>query len=531
VLLEMVRWCSRFVFLFGIGQTFCNAKAAATGKKNKVEYFQNCAARGVCDTTMETRGDAIPETPAGTPKGHMKPLGHPDFLDSWAGAVDVFTEPPSPETFWKKYHQTRRPFIVKGGALGSSAMNWTDQYIMDNFGDEVTKVEWRNEDRLTDYCGQKVRGNYIHCPKDIIPYVESRTSIRNFINQSRANPAWKKYIISQMPDGMGKEWNVPAFFNCGKRIKGDVKKGKPWMTQMYENNFWYLRTPPGKIGTSVIHYDMNHQIMCMFSGKKEWLFWDMQTESSKIPMWNRNYQKNGKSQGSDDSPIDGERVDLLRWPEFAKAKWSNTTIEKGDCLFTPANLLHYVRSWSDVKEDGGRNFALMTMYHDDEVYDPTQCIDPPAYVQMNEYDTSWGEFPGSLEVPRCMNHIKMGYPNYKKEFLLKLSQKEVDKAGFANYFKNKGQSEDSKQKYPKKLIDAAWDKFSKEGNVGNWAERIFNSTAVLQLAKDMACAQEGHNKPERKLKAGESWDSRSEYSLAGGDNVKLGQTEETHAEL
>ena len=47
-----------------------------------------------------------------------------------------------------------------------------------------------------------------------------------------------------------KEWNIPAFFNCGKRAKGDVVKDKPWMTQMYENNFWYLRTPPGKMGNS-----------------------------------------------------------------------------------------------------------------------------------------------------------------------------------------------------------------------------------------------------------------------------------------
>ena len=27
------------------------------------------------------------------------------------------------------------------------------------------KVEWRNEDRLTDYCGQSVKGKFIHCPK------------------------------------------------------------------------------------------------------------------------------------------------------------------------------------------------------------------------------------------------------------------------------------------------------------------------------------------------------------------------------
>lgn len=249
------------------------------------------AARGLCDTKVELRDQTIHEAPPGSPKGHLKPLGHPDFLDSWNGEVDVFTEPPSPEKFWKEYVKTRRPFIVKGAGLTSPAINWTDKYIMDTFGDEVAKVEWRNEDRLTDYCGMNIKGQKIHCPKDTIPYVESRTSIRNFIRQSTANPSWAKYIISQMPDGMGKEWFVPAFFNCGRRQEGSHVKGKPWMTQMYENNFWYLRTPPDKIGTSTLHYDMNHQIMCVFSGKKEWIMWDLQTEKEKIPMWNEYYKR------------------------------------------------------------------------------------------------------------------------------------------------------------------------------------------------------------------------------------------------
>ena len=30
----------------------------------------------------------------------------------------------------------------------------------------AVQVEWRNEDRLTDYCGQTIKGKFIHCPKD-----------------------------------------------------------------------------------------------------------------------------------------------------------------------------------------------------------------------------------------------------------------------------------------------------------------------------------------------------------------------------
>jgi hypothetical protein len=290
---------------------------------------------------------------------------------------------------------------------------------------------------------------------------------------------------------------------------------------MYENNFWYLRAPPNKMGTSVIHYDQNHQIMCVFSGKKEWIMWDLQTENRNVPMWNDYYRHpdSGASQGSDDSPIDGERVDLERFPEFAKARWSNTTIEKGDCLFTPANLLHYVRSWGE-SEDDPRSFALMTMYQVHEQYDPTHCKDPPPYVALSEYDTMWGEFPGSKAVPRCMNHIKMGYPNWKRT-LAGLAKKEVDEATFVKFWS-------SKARYPEKSLKAAWKRFNKESFSGNWPERVFNSTALSRLAKDVMCASQGHSGPERKLKDGESWDSRNEYSLAGGTK---GYTEEQHKEL
>merc|ERR1712217_142311 len=292
------------------------------------------------------------------------------------------------------------------------------------------------------------------------------------------------------------------------------------MAQLYENNFWYLRVPKDMMGTSTIHYDMNHQIMCIFAGKKEWIMWDLKTEKKKIPMWNEYYKepKKGGPRGSDDSPIDGERVDLVRWPDFASAKWKNTTIEKGDCLFTPANLLHYVRSWSDDPDDP-RSFALMTMYgHEYNQYDPTYCQDTPAYVPLSEYDVMWGEFPGSKEVPRCMNHIKMGYTNWKA-IVNELARREVDKKGFGQFWMH------HERRYPKKRIAAAWSAFEKENLVGSWAERIFNSTSIANLAKDISCAQNGNDGPERKLKDGESWDARNEYSLAGG---MKGYTDEQH---
>jgi len=428
--------------------------------------------------------------------------------------------PPTPEVFWEKYHKTSKPFLVKGSAAASAAMGWTDEYIIENFGDEVAKVEWRNEDRLTDYCGQKIKGKYISCPRDTIPYVEERTLISNFIKQTQKDEAWPKYIISQMPDKMGEDWNVPNFFSCGARPTGDSIPGKPWMTQMYENNFWYLKVPKDTMGTSTIHYDMNHQIMCLFAGKKEWIMWDLDTDSKIIPMWNEYFRANkGQTTGSDDSPIDGERVDLERWPEFAHAKWVNTTMEKGDCLYTPAHRLHYVRSFSDDEQDR-RIIALMTMFQKEEKYDPSSCVDPPEYVRLSDLDVMWGEFPGSKEVPHCQNHIKMGYPNWKRR-LAALARKEVEEKTFLKFWTRDG--------YSTKRAKAAWKAFTEtEGNTGTWAERIFNSSALAKLAKDVICKEEGHKGPAKKPKGDAMVNHRVEYSMAGD---KSGYTDEEHADL
>lgn len=520
------RW---YVFVLALQAALvCCKDKPKKAKAQKVEYWQNCAARGLCDKRYAVRDQAVHEAPAGTPKGHFKPVGHPDFLDSWDGEIDVFTEVPSPEKFWKEYGNPRKPFIIKGAAFNSPAINWTDQYIMDKFGDEVAKTEWRNEDRLTDYCGQKIKGQQIFCPKDTVPYVESRMNIRNFIQKSTADPDWAKYIISQSPDEMGKEWNVPAFFNCGRRHKGDEVEGKPWMPTMYENNFWYVRVKPGMQATSTIHYDMNHQIMCMVAGTKEWIMWDLRKDKENIPMWNENFRTpdKGGPQGSDDSPIDGERVDLARWPDFAKARWRNTTIEKGDCLFTPANVLHYVRTYSDDPDDP-RGLALMTMYgHEDGQYDPENCKDPPPYVPLSDFDVMWGDFPGSMDSPRCMNHIKMGYDNWKN-VLSELAQKKLNEKGFMKFFK--GWSKEAR--YPVNLIEAAWKKFQDEKIKGTWAQKCFRSAAVKNLVKDIACGLSGNKGPQRKLKDGESWDARNEYVLGGGASDKRGYVDEKHEDL
>lgn len=188
------------------------------------------------------------------------------------------------------------------------------------------------------------------------------------------------------------------------------------MTQMYEHNFWLSFNDGHNFSTSVIHFDMNHQIMCLFGGTKEWIMWDLQTEGKHIPMWSGHYDPNGhRATGSDDSPIDGERVDLQRWPAFKDAKWVNTTMQAGDCLYTPALLLHYVRSW-------GRNVAAMSMFQQEERYDASCGGEVPGEPQLlSAYDVLWS-FPEEDASLLGWNVVKMGFPNWKRRMLWPMAE-------------------------------------------------------------------------------------------------------------
>jgi hypothetical protein len=440
---------------------------------------------------------AIPEKLKGkVPNGHLKPLGHPDFYDSWAGSIDVLEEEPDPQTFWTHYWP-KKPFLLKNFAKRSPAFTkWRDDdYLLKNFGQFKAKCEPKNEDRLTDYCNQVKFGKMVRCGKDTIPYTELHMKIKKFLPKLR-DPKFDKYIITQMPDAMAPDFVVPSFHSCAKRDSFDPgPEGHSWMTQMYENNFWLSHNDGRNFSTSVIHYDMNHQLMCLFEGTKEWIMWDLSTEAENIPMWSQYYDKRRHdAQGSDDSPIDGERVDLERWPGFAKARWMNATMEAGDCLYTPALLLHYVRSW-------GRNVAGMSMFQREERYDST-CGGAKQWEPkpLSAYDVMWS-FPEEDPSLLGWNMVKMGFPNWKRQFLWplskiarksggQLSKKDFMKA-IARFAKSARGLRDLK-----KRTATAWTSMDPKGVGSVAAEMLFKSKELRFLLKDVAIELEGRDSME-----------------------------------
>ena len=165
---------------------------------------------------------------------------------------------------------------------------------------------------------------------------------------------------------------------------------------------------------------MNHQMMCLYdgekqclvwllspgvAGEKEWFYWDLRKNIQHIPTWSSYYSQQHQRPlgGSDDSPIDGERVDLLTYPQFKNARWTNTTLRAGDCMYTPAHIMHYVRST-------GRNIAGMYMFQTETKYDAASC---PAAAKteasaLDQYDVLW-EFPGLVKDGAGYNQVE-AYP-------------------------------------------------------------------------------------------------------------------------
>jgi len=473
----------------------CPAVVSAKGDKKQQTFHPNCAARKLCNRPMDERDPKIHEVPekleGKAPKGHLKPLGHPDFDDSWGGAVDT-VEDMGPETFWTKY-RPKKPFILKGFAKRSPAFTkWKDDdYLLERFGEFKAKCEPKNEDRLTDYCGSMKFGQKIRCGKDTIPYTETHMRLKKFLPKFR-DKGFDKYVITQMPDVMAPDFIVPNFHSCGRRDPADAGPagGGRWMTQMYENNFWLSYNGGNNFSTSVIHYDMNHQIMCQFDGTKEWFMWDLSTDGKKIPLWSKLYhQQSHEAEGSDDSPIDGERVDLLRWPEFKDAKWFNATLEAGDCLYTPALLLHYVRSF-------GRNVAGMTMFQREEKYDPKcngqEVGEPKA---LSEYDVMWS-FPEEDPSLLGWNMVKMGFPNWKLQYVRRLANKarksegkKLLKKDFMKFLQ--GAAKQVGLKKAKARAEAAFAEMDADGDGAVEAEALFKSKRLRFLVKDISVSSEG----------------------------------------
>lgn len=317
----------------------------------------------------------------------------------------------SPSTLWKAFFVDGLPIKTVLPGLLEVADRWSDEYIVRRYGKELVRTEPDRENRTVDYCGLERLGQVIRCDRSDYEYTKQLSlyySLEDFISNMTAEPErFNRYVISALPDSMAKDLPFLPAFSCGLRRQFyplDAPEDPLHMTQVSELNFWFSK---GSTYSS-IHYDMNHQIMCQIVGRKEWRFWNLQTELEHIPMWSGFYPD---TMSSDDSPIDPQDVDLVKFPNFTKARWMNTTLNPGECILIPSrHSLHFVRGFPNERNIGF-SVHVSRDYEIDSFYGCDDMVTNLTHSNLSDFHVMW-PFPGD---PResGYNTVRMGYSDWK----------------------------------------------------------------------------------------------------------------------
>ena len=77
--------------------------------------------------------------------GHLKPFGHQRPPE---GPVIEYDTVLHPRDFWDKHVSKKLPCVFRGAVKESGAYKlWTDEYLSENYGDNLVLYEKRSEDR------------------------------------------------------------------------------------------------------------------------------------------------------------------------------------------------------------------------------------------------------------------------------------------------------------------------------------------------------------------------------------------------
>jgi len=346
------------------------------------------------------------------------------FEKSWVGEVK-YIDRLKPSELWSSFFNTSIPVKTSLPELLKVRELWTNDYMAGKFGHVKVRTEPTKENRTTDYCGMERKGRVINCNSEDLESarkVHINMKLEDFLGNSSI-PGFDRYVISMLDDSMAFELPFLASFSCGlkrKYFQVDKPNDELHATQIYELNFWLSSGG----SHSTLHYDMNHQIMCQIDGKKEWRFWDLRTEQTKIPMWSEFYSNEYRS---DDAPIDPLNADLESFPEFLNANWTNTTLNAGECLLIPSyHWLHYVSSPSYE-----RNMAFsvhvspMMIEAKSHIYDCDEDVKNISASSLGKFNVTI-PFPGDVR-ESGYNTVRMGHPDWKDLALHALKQLVVGK--------------------------------------------------------------------------------------------------------
>eukprot|EP00927_Polykrikos_kofoidii_P020017 TRINITY_DN19421_c0_g1_i1.p1 TRINITY_DN19421_c0_g1~~TRINITY_DN19421_c0_g1_i1.p1 ORF type:complete len:372 (-),score=69.80 TRINITY_DN19421_c0_g1_i1:378-1451(-) len=294
------------------------------------------------------------------PRGHLQPFG------SWADGtpIEERSEVPSPKEFFEISDSDGghgRPVVFRGAASRMPAMQWdTDKYILDNFGDErIDGVEYNIKETRT---GGKV---------------ENMNKMQDFLNAYNTSDI---YMVSRVPKGMGAQAEILPCMRCGG------------FTQFLDtNNIWFSRGG----SKSVVHYDDQDNINCMFVGHKRFVF--MHPSYKKKFEANPNSKKNKFGWVDTDLDqripgygafmrVDVDRMDLVKYPGWSDVDFSYVDMNPGDCVYIPYQWYHQVTAKAE------RAINVHMWYWRPKVFQADLCAaDQSSALTIS--DCSWGYEP------------------------------------------------------------------------------------------------------------------------------------------
>ena len=172
------------------------------------------------------------------PLGHGQELGKHRPSD---GHVEELHEIPAPPLFWEKYASTGTPVVFKGAAKSFPAFKlWTDEFLMENFGNLEVKLEAKKEKNKTPI-GERGLG---------------RDTINSYLSDYQTKDS---YVVSQLPDPMAQHVKVLSCLSCGT-----------FAERIMEATFWLSSSG----ACSMLHRDADNAINCLLNGTKDWILID-----------------------------------------------------------------------------------------------------------------------------------------------------------------------------------------------------------------------------------------------------------------
>lgn len=298
------------------------------------------------------------------PQGHLQPFG------SWKPGLPIEEreDVPEPREFFDKYSNIDgghgKPLLLKGAARSMEAMKYaSDDFLMEKYASQkISGVEYNLKET-------RAGGN-----------VKGMKRMKDFLNAYNTSDI---YMVSQVPKEMKKDVSFLPCLRCGG-----------YLNFLDVDNLWM-----GRGGSkSVIHYDDQDNINCIFAGRKRFVFmhprYKKQFEAhpnkpkNKFGWVDTDLDRSIPGYGAFMGRVDVDKMDLIKYPGWSEVDWFYVEPEPGDCVYIPFQWYHQVTA------EPVRSINVHVWYWRPAQFDEKSCSSSAVGETLPTFaDCTWGFEP------------------------------------------------------------------------------------------------------------------------------------------